>query len=183
MTPDPQAVLTAVRALHKAFVARDMKAISSALRPGFESMQDAKELGSFDGMMAQFEQSLKGEQDRGAAGQSEGGKFLRGALISGSGRARACADPRRLHQGWHRRTTRGVARTGPVLVLSQWGLAAVGGLGLFGLLAVAPSLGPAFLGELTRSGYGQRAGGHIFGDAGAGADVGSVLDGHRRDQR
>ena len=56
---DPNAVLTAVRALHMAFAERDMKAIAAALRPAFESMEDANQLGSFDGMMAHFEDSLK----------------------------------------------------------------------------------------------------------------------------
>lgn len=59
---DPQAVLTAVRALYKAFAVRDMKAIGDAIRPAFESTQDAKEPGSFDAMMAHFEESLKGSK-------------------------------------------------------------------------------------------------------------------------
>jgi hypothetical protein len=87
---DPQAVLTAVRALHKAFVARDMKAISSALRPGFESMQDAKELGSFDGMMAQFEQSLKGSKIEELPANLKVESFYEGRLFrvaDGQGRA------------------------------------------------------------------------------------------------
>lgn len=59
---DPQAVLSAVRALHKAFAARDMKAIGDAIRPAFESTQDAKEPGSFDAMMVHFGESLKGSK-------------------------------------------------------------------------------------------------------------------------
>lgn len=56
---DPQAVLTAVQTLHKAFVARDMKTIADAIRPAFESMADAPPPGSFDSMIAHFGQSLK----------------------------------------------------------------------------------------------------------------------------
>jgi hypothetical protein len=59
---DPEAVLAAVQALHKAFVGRDMKAIAAALRPAFDLMPDAKQPGSFDGMIAHFGQSLKGSK-------------------------------------------------------------------------------------------------------------------------
>jgi hypothetical protein len=59
---DPNAVLTAVHDLHKAFAERDMKVISAALRPAFDNMEDAKQLGSFDGMMAHLNDSLKGSK-------------------------------------------------------------------------------------------------------------------------
>src|ERR1035437_546218 len=41
---------------------------------------------------------------------------------------------------------------------------------------------PALLGDLVGSGHGQRVGRHVPGDAGSGADVGSVSHRHRRNQ-
>jgi hypothetical protein len=56
---DPEAVLTAVRALHKAFAGHEMKAIGDALRPSFEISESGKQPGNFDAMMAHFGASLK----------------------------------------------------------------------------------------------------------------------------
>jgi hypothetical protein len=58
-TGDPKAVLTAVQALHKALASVDMKAVAASLRPGFETMPEAKTPGSFDAMIGGFEGSLK----------------------------------------------------------------------------------------------------------------------------
>ncbi len=56
---DPKAVLTAVQALHKAFVSHDRKAIAAFLRPAFESSGDARQMGSFDDVVGNFEKSLE----------------------------------------------------------------------------------------------------------------------------
>jgi len=59
---DPNAVSTAVQALHKALVVRDMKAIAGIFRPSYDGSPDAQRLGSFDDMIGEFEKSLKGSK-------------------------------------------------------------------------------------------------------------------------
>jgi len=59
---DPEAVLTAVQALHKAFAGHEMKAIGDALRPSFEMSEGGKQPGNFEAMMAHFGESLKGSK-------------------------------------------------------------------------------------------------------------------------
>ena len=54
---------------------------------------------------------------------------------------------------------------------------------MFGRALGAACAGPAFLGDLTAAADGQSVGGNVFGDAGAGADVGSVADSDGRDER
>ncbi len=51
------------------------------------------------------------------------------------------------------------------------------GIGLFRRAAAgAAGFGPALLGDLARAAHAEGAGGDVLGDAGAGADVGSVAD-------
>jgi hypothetical protein len=58
---DKQDVLTAVRALHKAFADRDMKSISAGLRPMFDEMSAVMGpgMGSFDEGMGEMQKMLK----------------------------------------------------------------------------------------------------------------------------
>ncbi len=56
---DPAALLTAVQALHKAFLKRDYKTIAASLRPVYDSSPNLRQLGGFDEMMRQLQQSLR----------------------------------------------------------------------------------------------------------------------------
>ncbi|MGD0630807.1 MAG: hypothetical protein ABR987_15865 [Terracidiphilus sp.] len=56
---DPNAVLAAVQALHKALVLRDMKTIAGFLRPVFESPESGQNPANFDAMIAHFGASLR----------------------------------------------------------------------------------------------------------------------------
>jgi hypothetical protein len=56
---DPNAVLAAVQALHKALALRDMKTVAGFLRPVFESPDSGQNPANFDAMIAHFGASLK----------------------------------------------------------------------------------------------------------------------------
>src|ERR1035437_6484127 len=51
------------------------------------------------------------------------------------------------------------------------------------LLAGASGCGPAFLDNLASTAHRKRIRGHVFGDAGAGSDIGAIPHGYRRHQR
>jgi hypothetical protein len=56
---DREALLTAVRALQKAFAERDMKTIEASFRSVYDSTRSWKDFATFDEIMKNLEQSLK----------------------------------------------------------------------------------------------------------------------------
>jgi hypothetical protein len=82
---DPNAVLEAVRGLHKAFVDRDMKSVAASLRPQYENTREADRMDSFDHMMREFEQNLKRSKVASLPARLKVERFLDGRLLRVSG--------------------------------------------------------------------------------------------------